>query len=384
MMHGTSAATPHVTGAIALLLQDNPALTPEDIRNLLSSSAEKDSLTGNVPNDTWGYGKLDAYKAFSSLTPEIISAPTVTGPSNDFAGMSYIFSVGGASSNYGSKVQYFFDWGDGTNSGWLPPGTTSAGHLWNLPGIYPVKAQARSALNSAAVSSWSPELPVDVNPSINLQAPSDNASFDACSLYNLPTFSWNAVEPFKGFEIQFTSDSNFSRIPVRVRVPSKFTEAVTNLSTWKKVLLMPGSTGGTVHWRVAGTRADGTKSTSDVASLVVEPPESVGSPNISNTTQSSLPALSWANNCDTKFKVWFGNDPDFTKRGIKKKSLTYNLKNPVDNGATFTKQLTAGQWTSIRKLVGNGSGSFIYWYIESWDGPKRYTRTDTMNFTLID
>lgn len=73
-MSGTSMASPHVTGTIALMLQANPKLKYEDIVSIFSKTSRKDSFTGNVPNDTYGYGKLDAYAAVkdspTDITPE--------------------------------------------------------------------------------------------------------------------------------------------------------------------------------------------------------------------------------------------------------------------------------------------------------------------------
>ena len=59
-MQGTSMASPVVTGIIALWLQAHPKLSVDDIKSLLSVSSITDSFTGNVPNNTWGYGKIDA------------------------------------------------------------------------------------------------------------------------------------------------------------------------------------------------------------------------------------------------------------------------------------------------------------------------------------
>jgi len=216
-------------------------------------------------------------------------------------------------------------------------------------------------------------------PSIVLQSPLDGTSFGACSLSGPPTFSWWTLgESFKGFEIQFSLDQGFSVIPVRIKATA--TQAVVASGTWKKVLMMPGGSEAEVYWSVMGRKADGSTVFSGVQWLMIEGAGAVENPMLSPTSKSSLPTLSWENNCGVKFKVWFGSDSSFTKRV----SYSFNDKNPNDNGGIFCKGLTSAQWKAIRKLVNDLTGSTIYWYVESWDGLNRYSKTVNMNFILAN
>jgi subtilisin family serine protease len=59
LFNGTSSAAPYTAGVIALMLQKRPSLTSGEIKSLLERNATQDSYTGAVPNQKWGYGKLD-------------------------------------------------------------------------------------------------------------------------------------------------------------------------------------------------------------------------------------------------------------------------------------------------------------------------------------
>ncbi|MEM7080599.1 MAG: S8 family serine peptidase [Pseudomonadota bacterium] len=58
-IQGTSMATPFVTGVIALMLQREPDLTPEEVRLRLRATSQRDGVTGPVWNSGFGYGKID-------------------------------------------------------------------------------------------------------------------------------------------------------------------------------------------------------------------------------------------------------------------------------------------------------------------------------------
>ena len=67
---GTSAATPHVAAAAALMLQANPALTPAEIVDALQSTALAMPVGANpTPDLLSGYGFIQADAALATLPP---------------------------------------------------------------------------------------------------------------------------------------------------------------------------------------------------------------------------------------------------------------------------------------------------------------------------
>lgn len=79
---GTSMSAPMVSGLIALMLQEDPSLTPAEIKTKLTDTATTDNFTsvgydplqgtytrdaGTAPNYTWGFGKLNGPKAGRTL-----------------------------------------------------------------------------------------------------------------------------------------------------------------------------------------------------------------------------------------------------------------------------------------------------------------------------
>jgi subtilisin family serine protease len=93
-LSGTSMATPHVAGVVALIWSANPTLIGDlaATRALLNSSAvarpsaECSGVTATVPNNVYGWGRVDARRAVEAArvdVPWLTLPPTVTMRAND-------------------------------------------------------------------------------------------------------------------------------------------------------------------------------------------------------------------------------------------------------------------------------------------------------------
>ena len=74
--NGTSMATPHVTGVVALLKQAAPGLSVREIKNVITETAEPltDRKYQETPNMGYGYGLINAYDAVARLKGKTIGS----------------------------------------------------------------------------------------------------------------------------------------------------------------------------------------------------------------------------------------------------------------------------------------------------------------------
>ncbi len=79
VMSGTSMASPHVAGVAALLLGEDPSLTPDTVRDILQGTARERGAAGWDP--LYGWGLVDASAAVAAVTggdPGATATPTNT------------------------------------------------------------------------------------------------------------------------------------------------------------------------------------------------------------------------------------------------------------------------------------------------------------------
>jgi Zn-dependent metalloprotease len=322
-----------------------------------------------------------------SVGIETISMPaTPSGPGRGVADTTYTYSTGGSSSNLGHLVQYFFDWGDSTDSGWLPVGQTSASKTWSSTGSYSVKVQGRCSTHTGAISTWSGTC--NVNIELGLQSPSEAAVFDSSFLITnyQPTFTWTFTGAYTGFKILFsTSPVDFTTKGVIVLAGSAAGTSSSwwpSSSNWKKIMKSSDNYGSIrpIYWKVVGTKADKTIVESEVGSLSIGPPQgaTINTPLDGAILDSvNLPTFDVNATSNTKFRLEFSSLSDFSiptnVKGVNVKVSDPNLY------PSFQKTLSSSQWSGITKLIGSGAG---YFRIKAWDVLKRETVSEVRTFSI--
>ena len=138
-----------------IILSDGDASTKyyaEDAGNIIKAFGNKDQYIDiTLKSTTYG------------VVPGAPNRPsTPKGPTKGKPGKSYTYSSS-AVDNEGDDIYYLFDWGDGTNSGWLGPypsgKTVSRSHKWSSIKSYTVRVRAMDVEHHK--SKWS--FPLTVN-----------------------------------------------------------------------------------------------------------------------------------------------------------------------------------------------------------------------------
>lgn len=151
---GTSGALPQVGGAVALLLQVAPDLSPQEVADRVRQAAGADDLTGAVPNTRWGFGRLDTYALVAGalgLPTEVPanSAPALVIANVDpiYAGTPTPLNLAGSSDAETPADALVFRWDVDYDGVWDHEATGDAifEATFDAPGDYAVKVAVEDA-----------------------------------------------------------------------------------------------------------------------------------------------------------------------------------------------------------------------------------------------
>ena len=280
------------------------------------------------------YSEMDSVVDFGEWTiaygdpipsnPETVSAPTsLSGTTCGTTNTSYSYSTGGSTSSSGHSVQYRFDWGDSTNSGWLSVGTTSASKSWSSPGTYSVTAQARCSSDTSVFSSSSTPLSVAL-----LGTPSNvSPTSGATGISTTPTLSWTALNA-SSYEVYFGTASN----PPFADTTASASYSFSGLSNNTKY-----------YWKIVAKNSCGSSATGPVWSFTTAcattGTPSIPSPSNGATGVSTSLTLSWTGSNTSAYHVYFGTSPSpsyvATTAGT-----TYNVSG-LNNNTTYYWKVVA-------------------------------------------
>jgi PKD repeat protein len=125
-MSGTSMATPHVTGTVALYLQNSPDATPAEVESFIISNATQNIVTNsNSQNNHLLYSVFDTGAGGENAVP---SADFTF--STDYLNVQF---TDGSTDSDGSISSWAWTFGDGTNSS-----TQNPSHTYSNAGTYTV------------------------------------------------------------------------------------------------------------------------------------------------------------------------------------------------------------------------------------------------------
>ena len=154
---GTSMATPAVAGGIALWLQADPTLTPEDVMEVIRRTSSHYDPSLSYPNNFYGYGQIDIYRGLLDIldidhVPEIskrqspVSVAVINGQlclqnlPEEALGKPFSVTLYATS---GTKIAQFRADGSSPNPSWMLPA---------LPrGIYAVQISGHAAINGSTL-----------------------------------------------------------------------------------------------------------------------------------------------------------------------------------------------------------------------------------------
>jgi hypothetical protein len=158
-----------------------------------------------IVNFSQGPSIRSDFTIYGNLPPAIPSQPS--GPTTGYKNVQYTYSTNTTDPN-ADNIYYWFNWDDGTNSGWIGPymsgSIVSASHSWSNYGTFHVKVKAKDTYGAELGILWSTPL----NVTISSQPPNPPSVPSGPTFLNINqqgTYSTNTIDP-EGDQVQYRFD----------------------------------------------------------------------------------------------------------------------------------------------------------------------------------
>ena len=221
VLQGTSMAAPHVSGAVAMMLQQNPTLNPSQVRAILTANTRHDGPVlagGAVPNKFFGFGKLDLTNVVPDFDP-VLPTVAVARPNG---GETFIIGSQdtvrwNAADNVGvTAVDVEYSTDNGTN--WIPvvAGLANSGrYMWVIPNTATATAKVRvTAHDSQNVALDVSNAAFTISPGTPLAVPGENLAFAVGAPAPSPFSGTTSI----GFTLPAVTLAGATRWPTAVRI----------------------------------------------------------------------------------------------------------------------------------------------------------------------
>ena len=223
---------------------------------------------------------------------------------------------------------------------------------------------------------------VEYNGSLIAKAPADETVFADDSMINKyqPTFQWIAVEPFKSFEILFsTSATGFSTKGLLIAEGSASgtkSSWTPPIATWKKIMAAGynGVSTRPIYWKVVGNNSTAQTSVRQFSVGSASPPAILSPADAAILPAAQDPTFIFTTGYNIKFHLeinLMGNPTQII-------AYTYTVTNPIAT-PILEETLSSSQWTAVKKLIGGGTG---YFRIRALDGINRESDSPAQSFTI--